>query len=116
MTVHAFYRAGSYKEEEANINSGVDTHRTILYAATSDETIGSNDYVVVGEWRLYYYGSGKNADILGGDTDAIRQMDALAGETPVAIYSVSGARLAAPQKGINIVKYQNGQTRKILVK
>ncbi|MBQ9665878.1 MAG: hypothetical protein IJV33_05360 [Bacteroidaceae bacterium] len=188
VTVHAFYRAGSYEEEEANINSGVDTHRTILYAATSDETyskpvmnlseggvrsadevpegvntrtingiivpdgttpsvafynagyylnelpfyvgndgtvtigmhldetIGSNDYVVVGEWRLYYYGSGKNADILGGDPDAIRQMDALAGETPVAIYSVSGARLAAPQKGINIVKYQNGQTRKILVK
>ena len=45
-------------------------------------------------------------------------------EAPVApaakaisgIYSINGARLAAPQKGINIVKYSDGSVKKILVK
>ena len=189
VTVHAFYRAGSYEEEEASINSGADTHLAKFYATTSeqtyekavmnlsegglkngedvpggvntktingivvpdgtsasvafynagyylnelpfyvgtdgtatigmhlDQTIGSNDYVVVGEWKLYYYGAGKNAEILGGDPDAIEQLasDAAQG-TPVAYYSISGARLAAPQKGVNLVKYKNGQVRKVLVK
>lgn len=189
VTVHAYYRAGSYEEEAANINNGVDTHLTILYSQTADEkyskpvmnlseggvksadevpdgaktqtingilvpdgtsasvafykagyylnelpfyvgadgtatigmyldkTIGSNDYVVVGEWNLYYYGPGKNTDILGGETDAI---DAPVSESgmavPVAYYSVSGVRLAAPQKGVNIVRMSNGQVRKILIK
>ena len=35
LTVHAFYRAGSYEEEEANINNGVDTHLAKFYANTS---------------------------------------------------------------------------------
>ncbi|MBQ6965674.1 MAG: hypothetical protein IJP82_08310 [Bacteroidaceae bacterium] len=191
VTVHAFYRAGSYDEEAANINSGVDTHLAKFYATTSektyekavmnlsegglkggeevpegaktttingitvpdgtsasvafynagyylnelpfyvgtdgtatigmhlDQTIGSNDYVVIGEWRLYYYGAGKNTDILGGDDepDAIQQpSDTLKGVTPVAYYSPSGARLATPQKGINLVRLSNGKTVKLLVK
>ncbi len=189
VTVHAFYRAGSYEEEEANINSGVDTHLAKFYATTSeqtyekavmnlsegglkngeavpegvntktingvvvpdgtsasvafynagyyinelpfyvgtdgtatigmhlDQTIGSNDYVVIGEWKLYYYGAGKNADILGGDPDAIKQIanDAVE-DAPVAYYSLSGTRLAVPQKGVNLVKYKNGKVRRVLVK
>ena len=190
VTVHAFYRAGSYEEEEANINSGVDTHLAKFYAKTSvdtyekpvmnlseggvssadevpegvntrtingiivpdgttpsvafyhaghylnelpfyvgadgiatigmhlDKTIGTNDYVVVGEWKLYYYGSGKNADILGEDIpDAIQQVAAAPqGATPVARYTLSGTRLAAPQKGINLVKMSDGHVVKVLVK
>ena len=33
-----------------------------------------------------------------------------------AIYTVGGARVAAPQKGINIVKYADGSVKKVLVK
>jgi len=124
VTVHTFYRAGSYEEEEANINAGKDTHLCKLFAGSEekpvvnlsegakaittmpegintktingitvpdgtdasvacfnagyylnelnfkvgedgkaviglklDETIGTNDYVVVGAWNLYYYGN-----------------------------------------------------------
>lgn len=32
------------------------------------------------------------------------------------IYSISGARLAAPQKGVNIIRYANGEVKKVLVK
>jgi len=189
LTVHAFYRAGSYEEEEANINNGVDTHLAILYVTTSeetyskpvmnlseggvkseaevpegaktrtingiyvpdgtsasvafynagyylnelpfyvgndgtatigmrlDQTIGSNDYVVVGEWKLYYYGAGKNADILGGDEPVgIDQFDTVSEGMPARIYSLSGARLTAPQRGVNIVKMADGRVLKVLVK
>lgn len=34
----------------------------------------------------------------------------------VARYTLGGARLSAPQKGVNIVKYADGSTRKVVVK
>ena len=36
--------------------------------------------------------------------------------TEVARYSLSGERLFAPQRGVNIVKMKNGQTKKVIVK
>ena len=35
---------------------------------------------------------------------------------PVTYYTISGQRLLRPQKGINIVQYEDGTTRKIIVK
>lgn len=35
---------------------------------------------------------------------------------PAGVYSISGARLSAPQKGINIVKMSDGSVQKVLVK
>jgi hypothetical protein len=34
----------------------------------------------------------------------------------VGFYSMSGAKLSAPQKGINIVKYSNGVVKKVMMK
>lgn len=34
----------------------------------------------------------------------------------VARYSLNGCKLAAPQKGINIIRMSDGTTRKVLVK
>lgn len=36
--------------------------------------------------------------------------------TPASIYSVSGAKIANAQKGINIIKMSNGEVKKVLVK
>ena len=33
----------------------------------------------------------------------------------VAIYTVSGQRIAEPQKGINIIVYSNGKAEKVMV-
>ena len=33
----------------------------------------------------------------------------------VAVYSITGQQLSAPQKGINIVRLSNGKTMKIMV-
>ena len=37
VTVHTYYRAGYYDEEEARINNSEETHLTTLYAQTSDK-------------------------------------------------------------------------------
>ena len=184
VTVHTYYRAGYWNEEEAYIANGTETHLTTLYAKTaakeyskpvmnltegaSDEpipdvnvytlsngkyapdgttptaayfaagyylnelpfyvgndgtvTIGlsktevlANDYEVVGEWKLYYYGAGDKVAELCGDT-AIKAIELTAGNNMAGIYSISGARLNAPQRGINIIRTSDGRTIKVLVK
>jgi len=32
------------------------------------------------------------------------------------VFSIGGTRLSRPQKGINIVRYSNGTTRKVIIK
>ena len=48
--------------------------------------------------------------------DAIQNVKPAGIQKIVGYYSVNGAKLAAPQKGINIVKYADGASAKILVK
>ncbi|MBO4216017.1 MAG: hypothetical protein J5888_06790, partial [Bacteroidaceae bacterium] len=38
------------------------------------------------------------------------------GEGAVEYYSINGVQLSAPQPGINIVKYANGQVKKVFIK
>jgi hypothetical protein len=42
--------------------------------------------------------------------------DTPAGKTVVSRYNLSGQQIAAPVKGINIVKYSDGSTKKVIVK
>ncbi len=184
VTVHTYYRAGYWNEEEALMAEGKETHLTTLYAQTADKkyskpvmnltegasdepipdvnvytlgngkyapdgttptaayfaagyylnelpfyvgtdgtvTIGlskteviANDYEVVGEWKLYYYGAGDKVAELGGDT-GIKAIELTAGNHIAGIYNTSGARLTAPQRGINIIRTAEGKTIKVLVK
>lgn len=66
-----------------------------------------------------------NIDIYTQDNLPVDEYDPNAEETAIksveaagaaSYFSVSGAKLSAPQKGINIVKYSNGTTKKVLVK
>ena len=186
VTVHTYYRAGYWNEEEAYIANGTETHLTTLYAKTAakeyskpvmnltegataeqlspsnkfytlsnglyapDGTTGTaeyfaagaylnklpfyvgndgtvtiglskkevlaNDYEVVGEWKLYYYGSGdKTAEF---DDTGIENMEreAWSVKNTDAIFSISGARLNAPQRGINIIRTSDGRAIKVMVK
>jgi len=183
VTVHTYYRAGYWDEEETRVKNGEETHLTTLYAQTAAEkyakpvmnlyedaqdtdlgvkcyTLGNgkyapdgttptaaffaagyylnelpfyvgadgkvriglsktetyaNDYEVVGAWNLYYYGSGNNVDLLNGEGDGIAAASVGTG-LPVGIYSLGGARLSAPQRGINIIRMADGTVRKIMVK
>ncbi len=51
-----------------------------------------------------------------GTTDGISGAEAAGGKEPVAYYSVDGRRLGVAQKGLNIVKYADGTTAKVVVR
>jgi hypothetical protein len=52
----------------------------------------------------------------GDDATAIATISALTSGEVEAIYTVGGAKVNSLQKGINIVKMQNGETKKVIVK
>lgn len=62
--------------------------------------------------KLNYFGSESTKTPTAIDDVA----ETAQGNTVVAIFSMAGTKVAALQKGINIVKYANGQVQKILVK
>lgn len=73
------------------------------------------------KFRAYLsYDGGGEINTLGfqvDETTAIRGIDALLnGEGAEAIYTADGARISAPQKGLNIIKMSNGKTIKVLIK
>ena len=73
------------------------------------------------KFRAYLtYDGGGEVNALGfqaDETTAIHGIDALLnGEGAEAIYTADGARIAAPQKGLNIIKMSNGKTVKVLIK
>ena len=48
---------------------------------------------------------------------SIKDVDQQKSESvPTAYYSVNGQRLLQPQKGVNIVRWANGTTQKVVVK
>ena len=68
--------------------------------------------------RTYYYYSGPSELTQfheGTGSTAINSTAASNNATIVARYAIDGTRLAAPTKGINIVKMSDGTTRKIVI-
>ncbi len=60
----------------------------------------ANDYEVVGAWNLYYLGKSEN----GGEETGIGSVESTADVVSTTIYSLNGAQLSAPQRGINIIR------------
>jgi len=92
------------------------TDGTLTIGIKKDVTI-NGDWTIYRNWTLTSYGSDSQR-VPDEDASGIEGVD-VAAASSVAYYSVNGARIAAPQKGINIVKsVVNGkvQIKKILVK
>lgn len=87
-----------YLSEAGNVELGI----------RKDATIG-NDWIIMDDFELYYLG--KEAPVA---IDAVA--DNAAQGAAVEYYSVSGAKQNGLQQGINIVKYQNGEVKKVFVK
>ena len=52
----------------------------------------------------------KNSELLAEDIHAVRDV------TEVARYTIDGRQVSEPVKGINIIRYSDGSTRKVFVK
>lgn len=80
------------------------------------ETV-ETEYGPIVSYVFRAYGPSVTVNFVYDETSAgINDVDATADNRIVACYTLDGRRLSAPQKGINIVKYENGKTAKILVK
>ena len=104
-----FFNNGYYLNELYFTVSEDDSDVTI--GLKKDEVL-ANDYEVVGAWNLYYYGVSSAIDQVIANRNAQTGSSA----SVVGYYTLSGMRLSAPQKGINIVKMSDGTALKVLVK
>ncbi len=117
-----------YSSEPVEIQEEKATERYNTYEVTF--TLAEGEKVQVGvknvgtlaaRWMvgdtftLTYYGTNSSKED-SGDPSFIEGVENAETVAPVAIYSISGTRLAAPQKGINIVKMSDGTVKKVLVK
>lgn len=99
----------------SNDSYGQSTATFKLMVMDIDEEIIFGEPFIVYNFRAY--GPSVTVNYVYDETSAgINEVDATAGNRIVARYSLNGQRLSAPQKGINIVKYENGKTAKIVVK
>ncbi len=81
------------------------------------KTVGTQDakWFAGDNFTLTYFGT-ESAKENSGDPTGIEGVEDANKVVPVAIYSVSGARVATPVKGINIVKMSDGTVKKVFVK
>ena len=86
-----------YISESSNVELGIKKTKAI-----------SNDWVIMDDFELYYLGKEAPA--------AIEEVADNAGAQGAAeYYSINGVKLDAPQPGLNIVKFANGEVRKIFI-
>lgn len=68
-------------------------------------------------YKFRAYGPSVTVNFVFDETSTgIDEVDAAGDNKIVARYTIDGQQISEPQKGINIVKYENGKTAKILVK
>ncbi len=81
------------------------------------KTVGTQDarWFAGDNFTLTYFGTESSKENTG-DPTGIEGVEDANKVVPVAIYSISGARVATPVKGINIVKMSDGTVKKVFVK
>ena len=107
------YPVGSWYLEQVTFTLNADTEGVISVGYTAANA-GSGamphiflDYVDIANGNPQNGGSSEEATAI----NAVSETSA-----PAAIYNANGAQLNSLQKGLNIVKYNNGQVKKIFVK
>ncbi|MDO5481568.1 MAG: hypothetical protein Q4F47_00765 [Bacteroidaceae bacterium] len=100
VTTSGLYTVTVKLEEGADLKFGVS------WSDSGDK------WTCMDEFTLVYYGTESEKELTSTDIEGVES----SAVTPVAIYTVSGAQVDALQKGINIVKYSDGSTKKVLVK
>ncbi len=81
------------------------------------KTVGTMDarWVVGDTFTLKYFGSASSKEN-SGDSTPIESVENADSVVPVAVYNISGTRVATPVKGINIVRMSDGTVKKVLIK
>ena len=91
----------------------------VLYAF--DEAVFTESTLYVPEGCVEAYSSAEGwcqfQNIKTFDTDGVLDIldDSGANVVPISYYNLKGERFDYPQSGLNIIRYSNGQTKKVLI-
>lgn len=87
-------------------------------AIFTDNTLNGTLYVPYGTKAAYEQARGWQAfkNIVEFDPTAVESVLNAGGRVVVSVHDLSGRKLDAPSKGVNIVRYNDGTTRKIIVR
>ncbi len=110
-----WFEAGYYAptDEYNSVIVKVGEDGKLRIGVKKDVTI-SSDWAIFDNFTLTYYGANSSKEPTGGVS--IASVAPAATAAPAAIYTITGAKVATLQKGINIVKGADGSVRKVLVK
>ena len=113
----ADYVPANGADDEGNeiVAKTIGIEASIIFSIEEGEEVeikaSSANWFKADNFRLSYFG----AESTNVPTD-IASVEASSKVAPAAIYTISGAKVAGLQKGINIVKYADGTVKKVLVK
>ena len=100
-------------DEEVQVGTSGLYTVSVLLTETGSITFGvkwsdtGDKWTCLDEFTMQYYGLPTVIDALASDEKSA---------APVAIYTVSGTKVATLQKGLNIVKMANGRVKKVFIK
>lgn len=107
-----FGRIDADKETFSYDFSDLDNERYSRYAYAATAYSGEEDNMLTSlpGNRMIVDLVAKNSELLAEDIHAVRDV------TEVARYTIDGRQVSEPVKGINIIRYSDGSTRKVFVK
>lgn len=105
---HMITNMGLYAGNEVEFVISEDKQDVVIGAIKSARIEG--DWTILDNFRLYYLGQEIPVDI-----ECVESVAQGATEAE-AYFSLDGIRMNAPRKGLNIVKFSDGSTKKVLVK
>lgn len=99
VTTSGLYTVTVKLEEGADLKFGVS------WSDSGDK------WTCMDEFILTYYGTASEKEETSTDIEGVEGSNAA---VPVAIYTISGAQVSSLQNGVNIIKYSDGSTKKVL--
>ncbi len=110
---YAFQKCGDLTSVYVSWQSPISAPSAFSGADISKCTL----YVPQGSWQDYWLaeGWGDFGNIVEYDVTGISNVTTSADAKEVSRYSMDGQRLSAPAKGLNIVKYNDGSVKKVVV-
>lgn len=78
------------------------------------QEIGVDEHPVLGGKKVYY---DADTDTYYNKPEDVNSVNTIRIDSyPTGIYTLDGRRLSAPQRGVNIIRYADGSTRKVVVR
>ena len=111
------YIDGQEAASAANLTiTPADVQPVFCYVGHSTDAASNNLRAYIDDMRIYNYALDGNAvnQVKDGTYTAIHPATAAQRPSPTAYYSLDGQRHSQPQHGVNIVRYSDGTTGKII--